>query len=213
MPIPLMPMPMSSRCEQALVFATQLHKEQRRKGSGVPYISHLLAVTALVIEHGGDEDEAIAALLHDAIEDQGGPLAREEIRRRFGGRVTEIVVGCTDSETIPKPPWKERKRAYIARLGEASASVRLVSAADKLHNARSILNDHRTLGEEIWQRFAGRKEGTLWYYRSVLDVLSQAGKTPLVEELDRVVRQLEQLAARESDAGEPAAFNTGRETG
>ncbi len=213
MPIPLMPMPMSSRFEQALVFATQLHKEQRRKGSGVPYISHLLAVTALVIEHGGDEDEAIAALLHDAIEDQGGPQTREKIRHRFGDRVTEIVDGCTDSETTPKPPWKGRKQGYITRLHEASASVRLVSAADKLHNARSILNDYRTLGEEIWQRFAGRKEGTLWYYRSVLDVLSQAGKTPLVEELDRVVRQLEQLAARESDAGEPAAFNSGRETG
>ena len=194
---------MTSRFEQALVFATQLHKEQRRKGSGVPYISHLLAVTALVIEHGGDEDEAIAALLHDAIEDQGGPKAREEIRRRFGDRVTGIVDGCTDSETIPKPPWKERKRAYIARLGEASASVRLVSAADKLHNARSILNDYRGLGEEIWRRFAGRKAGTLWYYRSVLDVLSQAGTTALVEELGRVVSQLEQLAdGRSNEAGQ-----------
>ena len=196
---------MTSRFEQALVFAAQLHKEQRRKGSGVPYISHLLAVTALVIEHGGDEDEAIAALLHDAIEDQGGPKAREEIRRRFGDRVTEIVDGCTDSETIPKPPWKERKRAYIARLGEASASVRLVSAADKLHNARSILNDYRGLGEEIWQRFAGRKAGTLWYYRSVLDVLSQAGTTPLIEELDRVVSQLERLAGKPPAADQQAA--------
>ena len=196
---------MTSRFEQALVFAAQLHKEQRRKGSGVPYISHLLAVTALVIEHGGDEDEAIAALLHDAIEDQGGPKAREEIRRRFGDRVTEIVDGCTDSETIPKPPWKERKRAYIARLGEASASVRLVSAADKLHNARSILNDYRGLGEEIWQRFAGRKAGTLWYYRSVLDVLSQAGMTPLIEELDRVVSQLERLAGKPPAADQQAA--------
>ena len=196
---------MTSRFEQALVFAAQLHKEQRRKGSGVPYISHLLAVTALVIEHGGDEDEAIAALLHDAIEDQGGPKAREEIRSRFGDRVTEIVDGCTDSETIPKPPWKERKRAYIARLGEASASVRLVSAADKLHNARSILNDYRGLGEEIWQRFAGRKAGTLWYYRSVLDVLSQAGTTPLIEELDRVVSQLERLAGKPPAADQQAA--------
>ena len=190
---------MTSRFEQALVFATQLHKEQRRKGSGVPYISHLLAVTALVIEHGGDEDEAIAALLHDAIEDHGGPKAREAIRTCFGDRVTEIVDGCTDNGTIPNPPWKERKRAYIAHLGEASTSVRLVSAADKLHNARSILNDYRTLGEEIWQRFAGRKAGTLWYYRSVLDVLSQSGRTPLVEELGRVVSQLERLAAGQSD--------------
>ena len=193
---------MTSRFEQALVFAAQLHKDQRRKGSGVPYISHLLAVTALVIEHGGDEDEAIAALLHDAIEDQGGSKAREEIRRRFGDRVTGIVDACTDSQTIPKPPWKERKRAYIAHLAEASAPARLVSAADKLHNARSILNDYRSLGEEVWQRFQGRKAGTLWYYRSVLDALSQAGRTPLVEELDRVVSQLEQLAGQPSDAGE-----------
>ena len=193
---------MTSRFEQALVFAAQLHKDQRRKGSGVPYVSHLLAVAALVIEHGGDEDEAIAALLHDAIEDQGGPKAREEIRRRFGDRVTEIVDGCTDSETVPKPPWKERKLAYIAHLAAASASVRLVSAADKLHNARSILIDYRGLGEEIWQRFQGRKTGTLWYYRSVLDVLSQSGKTPLVAELDRVVRELEQLAAPQSSKDE-----------
>ena len=156
----------------------------------------------LVIEHGGDEDEAIAALLHDAIEDQGGPKAREEIRRRFGDRVTEIVDGCTDSETVPKPPWKERKLAYIAHLAGASASVRLVSAADKLHNARSILIDYRGLGEEIWQRFQDRKTGTLWYYRSVLDVLSQSGKTPLVAELDRVVRELEQLAAPQSSKDE-----------
>ena len=203
-----MPILMTSRFEQALVFATQLHKDQRRKGSGVPYISHLLAVAALVIEHGGDEDEAIAALLHDAIEDQGGPQAREEIRRRFGERVTRIVDDCTDSETIPKPPWKERKRAYIAHLGGASASARLVSAADKLHNARSILNDYRSLGEEVWQRFQGRKAGTLWHYRSVLDVLSQAGRTPLVEELDRVVSQLERLAGQPSDAGEQASRNS-----
>ena len=193
---------MTSRFDQALVFAAQLHKDQRRKGSGVPYVSHLLAVAALVIEHGGDEDEAIAALLHDAIEDQGGPKAREEIRSQFGDRVTEIVDGCTDSETIPKPPWKDRKLAYIAHLAEASTSVRLVSAADKLHNARSILIDYRGLGEEIWQRFQGRKTGTLWYYRSVLDVLSHSGKTPLVEELDRVVRELEQLAAPQSNKGE-----------
>ena len=193
---------MTSRFDQALVFAAQLHKDQRRKGSGVPYVSHLLAVAALVIEHGGDEDEAIAALLHDAIEDQGGPKAREEIRSQFGDRVTEIVDVCTDSETIPKPPWKERKLAYIAHLAEASTSVRLVSAADKLHNARSILIDYRGLGEEIWKRFQGRKTGTLWYYRSVLDVLSQSGKTPLVAELDRVVRELEQLAAPQSSKDE-----------
>ena len=105
------------------MFAAQLHREQRRKGSNVPYVSHLLAVSALVIEHGGDEDQAIAALLHDAIEDQGGPKTRDEILRRFGERVTGIVEGCTDSQTIPKPPWIERKLAYIAGISEKSPSV------------------------------------------------------------------------------------------
>ena len=194
---------MTSRFEDALVFAAQLHREQRRKGSNVPYVSHLLAVAALVIEHGGDEDEAIAALLHDAIEDQGGAKAREEIRSRFGERVTGIVEGCTDSETIPKRPWQERKRAHIARFKEASASVRLVCAADKLHNTCSIISDYRNLGEEIWQRFEGRKEGTLWYYRSVLDVLVQVGRTPLVDELDRVVNELERLAGQAPQAVKP----------
>ncbi len=148
---------MTSRFEHALVFAAQLHREQRRKGSSIPYVSHLLAVAALVIEHGGDEDEAIAALLHDAIEDQGGAQTREKILCRFGERVTGIVEGCTDSETIPRPPWENRKRVYIERLNEASASVRLVCAADKLHNVRSILSDYHNLDEEIWQRFEGRK--------------------------------------------------------
>ena len=192
-----MPVAMTSRFEQALMFAAQLHREQRRKGSSIPYVSHLLAVASVVIEHGGDEDEAIAALLHDAIEDQGGAKTRDRILRRFGERVTGIVEGCTDSETIPKPPWKTRKRAYINHLIEAPASVRLVCAADKLHNARSILSDYRNLGEAVWQRFAGRKEGTLWYYRSVVDTLVRSGRTPLVDELERVVSEIERLAGRQ----------------
>ncbi len=200
-----MPAPMTSRFEHALVFAAQLHREQQRKGSSVPYVSHLLAVAAIVVEHGGDEDEAIAALLHDAIEDQGGAETREEILCRFGERVTGIVEGCTDSETIPKPPWENRKRVYIKRLSEASASVRLVCAADKLHNARSILSDYRNLGEEIWQRFEGRKEGTLWYYRSVVDTLIRSGRTPLVDELERVVSEIERLAGRRPSVLVPAS--------
>ena len=188
-----MPFPMTSRFEHALVFATQPHREQQRKGSSVPYVSHhvshLLAVAAIVIEHGGDEDEAIAALLHDAIEDQGGAKTRDKILCRFGERVTGIVECCTDSQTIPKPPWENRKRVYIKRLSEASASVRLVCAADKLHNARSIFSDYRNLGEEIWQRFEGRKEGTLWYHRSVVETLIRSGRTPLVDELERVVSE------------------------
>ena len=191
-----MPTPMTSRFEHALVFAAQLHREQERKGSSIPYVSHLLAVSAIVIEHGGDEDEAIAALLHDAIEDQGGAKTRDEILRRFGERVTGIVEGCTDSQTIPRPPWKNRKQVYIKRLSEATASGRLVCAADKLHNARSILSDYRNVGEEIWQRFEGRKEGTLWYYRSVVDTLIRSGRTRLVDELERVVSEIERLAGR-----------------
>ena len=179
------------------MFAAQLHREQRRKGSNVPYVSHLLAVAALVIEHGGDEDEAIAALLHDAIEDQGGPTARDRILRRFGEPVARIVEGCSDSQTTPKPPWKERKRAYIAGIGDKSASVRLVSAADKLHNARCILSDYRTLGEEVWRRFEGGREGTLWYYGALVEALIQAGRTPLVDELERVVAEIGRVAGRQ----------------
>src|SRR5579872_5374059 len=145
-------MVLTTRFEEALVFATQLHAEQTRKGTTIPYISHLLAVTAIVIENGGNEDEAIAALLHDAIEDQGGAATREEIRRRFGDAVVAIVDGCTDAETLPKPPWQERKQVYLAHLPSASPSVLLVSAADKLHNAYAILRDYRRLGEALWSR-------------------------------------------------------------
>ena len=190
-------MPLTERFEHALVFTAQLHKEQRRKGSGVPYVSHLLSVAGLVIEHGGDEDEAIAALLHDAIEDQGGAKAREEIRRRFGDRVTDIVDGCSDADTNPKPPWQRRKESYIEQLSTASSSVRLVSAADKLHNARSVLRDYRAVREEVWLLFQGGREGTLWYYRAVTDTLIQAGPTPLVDELNRVVTALEDAAGEE----------------
>ncbi|HEY9876056.1 MAG TPA: HD domain-containing protein [Candidatus Obscuribacterales bacterium] len=188
-------MMLSERFTDALTFATQLHATQTRKGSGVPYIAHLLAVASIALEHGANEDEAIAALLHDAIEDQGGAATREEIRRRFGNTVTEIVDGCTDADTTPKPPWRPRKEAYIAHIPTASASVRLVSAADKLHNARSILNDYRLMGDSVWNRFQGGKTGTLWYYRSMLDAFRKAGSTPLIDELDRVVSELEELVA------------------
>ena len=151
-----------------------MHAEQRRKLSGEPYLAHLLAVAAIVMEHGGNEDEAIAALLHDAVEDQGGLATLEEIRRRFGRPVAEIVDGCTDAAETPKPPWRQRKEAFIARLTNAPASVRLVVAADKLHNARSILRDYRRLGESLWGHFRGGREGTLWYYRAVVERCRQA---------------------------------------
>ena len=180
---------LTSRFETALVYATQLHSQQVRKGSGVPYISHLLSVSALVLEDGGDEDQAIAALLHDAIEDQGGDKTRQEIKTKFGDRVVDIVNGCTDSEVIPKPPWKERKQKYIAKMRHATPEVRRVSMADKLHNARSILAEYRQQGDEVWTKFKGGKAGTLWYFDSLLDV-DKNSNSFLKQEFRRVLEEL-----------------------
>lgn len=190
---------LSKRFNEALTFAADLHATQERKGSGVPYIAHLLGVSSIALEYGATEDEAIAALLHDAIEDRGGAATREEIRRRFGDRVTEIVDGCTDSDITPKPPWQKRKEAYIAHLPTASPSVILVSAADKLHNARSILQDYRILGEELWDRFKGGKAGTLWYYRALVEAFRKTPNSPfLIDELDRTVTEIDRLVRIQS---------------
>lgn len=186
---------LTQRFNEALLYAACLHGDQTRKGSGIPYISHLLAVTGLTLEYGGGEDEAIAALLHDAVEDQGGERTREDILRRFGPAVTAIVDGCTDTNQTPKPPWRDRKEAYIAHLRIAPAAVRLVAACDKLHNARTLVMDYRTQGERIWDRFAGGRDGTLWYYRTLVEVLRRDGLESLVDELDRAVTALESLAA------------------
>ncbi|MEA5616759.1 HD domain-containing protein [Cronbergia sp. UHCC 0137] len=186
----------TERFTNALTYATQLHIKQVRKGSGVPYIAHLLGVASIALEHGANEDEAIAALLHDAIEDQGGVATREEIRRRFGDNVTAIVEGCTDADTTPKPPWRFRKEEYIAHLSNASSSVLLVSAADKLYNAQSIVKDYRIVGEALWERFQGGKEGILWYYRALVDEFLKIRVTPLVQELERVVSELEVLTEK-----------------
>lgn len=188
-------MNLTARFEEALVFATRLHAQQVRKGTGIPYVAHLLGVASIALENGASEDEAIAALLHDAIEDQGGAATREEIRRRFGDNVVQIVDGCTDAETIPKPPWKERKEKYIAHISEAPASVLLVSASDKLHNARALLLDYRICGEQLWDRFKGGREGTLWYYRALVEAYRAASQIPLVEELERVVTEIERLSS------------------
>jgi (p)ppGpp synthase/HD superfamily hydrolase len=182
------------RFEEALIYATRVHAGQRRKGTGIPYIMHLLAVAAIVGENGGTENQVIAALLHDAPEDAGGEARLEDIRLRFGDEVAEIVAGCTDTYEDPKPPWRERKEKYVAHLSEAPASVRLVSAADKLHNARSVLADYRAIEEELWDRFTGGKDGTLWYYRAVADTLAKRGNGPIVSELGRVVTEMERLA-------------------
>jgi len=190
----------TQRFQDALTYAVQLHADQLRKGTTIPYVAHLLSVAAIVMEHGATEDEAIAALLHDAIEDQGGDAARQEIRRRFGDSVVAIVDGCTDAEVVPKPPWRQRKEKYIAHLKDAPASVLLVSAADKLHNARAVLGDYRVVGEEIWSRFKGGKDGTLWYYRAMLNALLEhpLANRRLVEELGRVVIEMESLAGRKA---------------
>lgn len=184
---------LTERFENALRYAFALHGEQARKGSGTPYMAHLLGVTALVLENGGDEDNAIAALLHDAVEDQGGLATLAEIRRRFGDRVAEIVEGCTDSYEIPKPPWRERKERYLAHLRQASADVRRVALADKLYNARSILYDLKRSGEDVWARFRGGKDGSLWYYQALAEIF-QDDTSVLAGELVAVVGQIVLLA-------------------
>jgi (p)ppGpp synthase/HD superfamily hydrolase len=184
---------LTSRFDQAIHYTTLIHAGQTRKGTSIPYLSHLLGVTSIVLEHGQSEDEAIGALLHDAGEDAGGDGRIADIRCRFGDAVADIVQGCTDAVVIPKPPWRQRKEDYIAHVRHAPASVRLVSAADKLHNARSILRDYRQLGENLWSRFNGGKEGTLWYYRALTDAFRAAGSNELIDELDRTVRELERL--------------------
>lgn len=186
---------LTSRFADALAYAFKIHSGQTRKGSDTPYVAHLMSVAALALEHGASEDEAIAALLHDAIEDQGGMPTREEISRRFGSLVAHIVEGCTDADTIPKPPWRARKERFLSGLTAASPSVKLVCAADKLHNARSLVEDYRSIGDELWHRFSGGKEGTLWYYRAVADALAENKTNPLVAKLRLAVAELEQLVA------------------
>lgn len=182
---------LSERFREALDFAATLHARQIRKGSGVPYVGHLLAVAANVIDYGGTEEEVIAALLHDAVEDQGGDVARAEIRSRFGPEVARIVDGCTDTDVQPKPPWRERKERYVAHLAHAPADVRLVSACDKLHNARCILRDYRHRGDDVFARFRGGRDGTLWYYRALVSAYRAHGPHPLVDELDEIVSAIE----------------------
>jgi len=184
---------LTARFYDAVTYASRLHAAQVRKGTRIPYVSHLLGVASLVIEAGGDEDQAIAALLHDAIEDQprGGKTAKE-IGRKFGDHVLEMVLACTDAMTHPKRPWIERKREYIARARTHPPDARLVSLADKLHNTRAILADHRRVGDKVWERFSASRDEVLWYYRSLVQVYTETNEDEgLLGALDQIVGELE----------------------
>jgi len=185
---------------RAVQFAAEKHAGQTRKASTIPYIAHLMGVASLVLEGGGDEDLAIAALLHDVVEDCGGVPMLKEVRRRFGARVAHIVDGCTDAYAIPKPPWRERKENYIRRLKKENAETRLVSAADKLNNVRSILSDYRVIGESVWSRFNGGRDGTLWYYRTLRDEFLRSKINRVIRDFDLAVRDLESLALPHAQA-------------
>lgn len=183
---------------EGFLFAAEKHAGQTRKTTTTPYIAHLMGVASLVLEFGGDEDMAIAALLHDVVEDCGGAPMLKEVRRRFGNRVAKIVDGCTDSDIDPKPPWRGRKETYLRHLKSADAETRLVSAADKLNNARSILSDYREIGESIWVRFNGGREGTLWYYRALVQEFKRSKPNRLMRELELAVQELEMRAKVET---------------
>ena len=194
MPDPITPP--RSPLQEALVYAAGLHAEQTKKGGEeIPYIAHLLGVCSLTLEAGGTEDQAIAALLHDAAEDQGGRERLEEIRGKFGDRVAEIVEACTDAFEDPKPDWRPRKERYLEHLASSPVDALLVACADKLYNTRAILQDHRRVDDEVFKRFTGKKEGTLWYYRALADALANSAlESWLVEELMRAVGELERAA-------------------
>ncbi|HTQ87537.1 MAG TPA: HD domain-containing protein [Candidatus Solibacter sp.] len=188
---PPRPWQLSRRFDEAFLYAHEAHRDQQRKKTSRPYISHLMGVASLVLQYGGDEDQAIAALLHDVVEDCGGAPRLEEIRAKFGERVAHIVDGCTDADEIPKPPWRERKERYIERVRTEPEYVLLVSAADKLYNMREILMDLRETGSSVWERFKGRRDGSLWYYHGLIEAVRGRAPRGLVAELDRTVAELE----------------------
>ena len=187
---------MTDRFIEAVKLAMHLHRDQVRKGNNVPYVSHLLRVTGLVLELGADEDTVIAAMLHDAVEDQGGLPTAQLIREQFGERVECFVLGCSDSITgtgQPKRPWRERKEAMINAIKDLGPETRLIIACDKLDNLRSMVYEYPKSGQEFWKRFSGGREGTLWYYRRMIDALRNAGGCPLLDELEITLKRLEQL--------------------
>jgi (p)ppGpp synthase/HD superfamily hydrolase len=194
--------PLTTRFDHALLFAAQVHREQDRKKSGIPYLSHLLGVASIVLDYGGDEEMGIAALLHDAVEDHGGRPMLRAIEQMFGPRVAKIVDGCTDSyieDAKKKEPWEKRKLRYLHRVRHEDAETRFVSAADKLYNVRAVLRDMRNDGTDAaFARFTAPKAKTLWYYRSLVREYRLGGVThrlkPLLDDLDRVVTEVEHLS-------------------
>ena len=187
---------LTERFEEALGFAARTHRTQSRKGVPTPYVGHLLGVAALIIDAGGDEDQAIAALLHDAVEDQGGTAMETEIRARFGHGVAAIVMDCTDTLETPKPDWRPRKEQYLAGLAHKPARSLAVSLADKLNNATAILRDLRAHGDRVWDRFTGGRDGSLWYYRALADAFRTLAPGAYADELHAVVTEIERFAAQ-----------------
>lgn len=189
---------LTPRFDAALAYAARLHREQRRKGTDVPYVAHLLGVASLALEMGTDEDGAIAALLHDAVEDQDVTVA--EIARDWGEAVARIVADCTDSfggggPGGAKAPWRERKAAYLAALPSKPAASLLVSLADKTYNGRAIVDDLRVHGDALWARFSGGRE-SLWYYRTLAEVFVVALPGPGADRFAAIVDEMHTLADR-----------------
>ena len=182
---------LTRRFDEAFSYAHELHGEQTRKGTASPYVGHLMGVASIVLDDGGNEDEAIAALLHDAPEDHGGRPRLEEIRSRFGDAVARIVEDCTDSWETPKAPWVERKKAYIEHARHLPPASLRVSAADKVHNSYAILRDLRNMGEKVWDRFNAGADDVMSYYESLVRAYRQAGGGKLVDELERIVRGIQ----------------------
>jgi (p)ppGpp synthase/HD superfamily hydrolase len=190
----------SERLIEALAVATRLHATQVRKSTTIPYVSHLYGACSIALDYGANEDEAIAALLHDAIEDADDTQAAREAVAAFGPRVLHIVEACTDGTPGPdgkKPPWEQRKEAYLRHLATADGGVLLVSASDKLHNARSILADLRRDPEQLWTRFNASRDQTLRYYRGLVEAFraNALSRQDLVDELDRTVTEIERMSA------------------
>jgi (p)ppGpp synthase/HD superfamily hydrolase len=185
---------LTDRFDQALVFASRTHRGQCRKGTNVPYISHLLAVCALVLENGGDEDQAVAALLHDAPEDQGGRGMLDRIRDELGTRVASLVAACSEPPELKQASWRERKEAFLRNLADAPPEALLVIAADKTHNLACLLDDHHHLGDAVFERFNGGKAGTLWYYGRLAEILAPRVPPPLAFRLTEAARALQALA-------------------